>query len=241
MAGNPNRASSPQLRRGAQNTPVSPRLGSLTLPRRRIRGHCRTMTAEQATTMTTFPHTGRPLLWRPRPWDGVLLIVLLLGLFGVPPASPVMAAGEPGTWLRPVETEVVEEFAAPPAPWAPGHRGIDLTVPTGQEIRSPADGVVSFSGVVVNREVLSIDHGAGYVSSFEPVESDLEVGNPVSTGDVVARLDTYDDGSHHCTAKSATAQPCLHWGVRLHGDYINPLLMLGDLEPSVLLPLEGGG
>ncbi len=212
----------------------------------------------------------RPPLSLPRPRRVALLLGLLCALLSASgsaapsawaePAAPAgVPAGEAGVsadevsvgageglgdWKLPTPTgtpDVLRPFSAPPAPWAPGHRGIDLAVPTGQEIRSPADGVVSFSGVVVNREVLSIDHGAGYVSSFEPVESDLEVGNPVSTGDVVARLDTYDDGSHHCTAKSATAQPCLHWGVRLHGDYINPLLMLGDLEPSVLLPLEGGG
>lgn len=96
--------------------------------------------------------------------------------------------------------------------------------------------MVSFSGVVVDREVLSIDHGAGYVSSFEPVESELEVGDAVAAGQPIATLDTYDDGSNHCSD-----QPCLHWGVRHHGEYINPLLLLGDLEPSVLLPLEGSG
>lgn len=127
---------------------------------------------------------------------------------------------------------MVEEFAAPPAPWAAGHRGVDLAAPSGSEIRAPAHGVVSFSGLVVNREVLSINHGSGYVSSFEPVESELEPGDPVSTGETVARLGTYDDGTHHC------AEPCLHWGVRLHGEYINPLLLTGEVEPSVLLPLH---
>ena len=92
--------------------------------------------------------------------------------------------------------------------------------------------MVSFSGVVVDREVLSIDHGGGYVSSFEPVESELEVGDSVTEGQTVAELSTYDDGSHHCDS------PCLHWGVRLFGEYINPLLLIGELEPSVLLPLH---
>ena len=191
---------------------------------------------EGAYELTPFPHHGRPLFWRPRPGQ-LLVVLLLLILLGMPPASA--APGHP-LWEPPVEGEVVREFAAPEAPWAAGHRGIDLAVPTGNDIRSPADGVVSFTGVVVNREVLSINHGAGYVSSFEPVESDLEVGDQVSTGDVVASLGTYDDGSHHCTAENATAQPCLHWGVRHHGEYINPLLMTGELEPSVLLPLNDG-
>lgn len=169
-------------------------------------------------------------------------MAVLLGLAAVFPSAAGPAdtlAAEP-TWLRPVHGEVVEGFSAPPAPWAAGHRGVDLAVPSGGDIRSPADGVVTFSGVVVDREVLSIDHGDGYVSSFEPVSSELEVGDAVSTGDAVASLGTYDDGSHHCTGENSTTQPCLHWGVRLHDEYINPLLLLGELEPSVLLPLERG-
>lgn len=194
--------------------------------------HRRDMAPEQATTMTPFPLTGRPVLWSPRGREVLLLIVVLLGLFGAPPATPVMAVSETGTWLRPVDAPVVGEFSAPPAPWASGHRGIDLAAPAGGDIRSPADGVASFSGKVVDRQVLSIDHGGGYVSSFEPVESNLEVGDTVSQGQPLAQLGTYDDGSAHCAA------PCLHWGVRLHGEYINPLLLTGELEPSVLLPLN---
>ena len=83
---------------------------------------------------------------------------------------------------------------------------------------------------MVNREVLSINHGAGLISSFEPVDSDLTVGDTVSQREPIAQPDTYDDGSTHCHS------PCVHWGVRHHGEYINPLLMLGELEPSVLLP-----
>ena len=82
----------------------------------------------------------------------------------------------------------------------------------------------------MDREVLSINHGGGHISSFEPVESELEVRDPVTAGAPIAMLNTYSDGVHHCD------QPCLHWGVRHHGEYINPLLMTGELEPSVLLP-----
>lgn len=147
---------------------------------------------------------------------------------------PLTAAGLGGeeTWLPPVAGEVAEHFAAPPAPWASGHRGVDFAAAEAEPIRAPAAGVVSFSGMVVNRTVLSIDHGGGMVSSFEPVDSELEVGEAVAAGDVIATVGEYQTGHFHCHH-----QRCLHWGVRLHGDYINPLLMLGELEPSVLLPL----
>ena len=64
------------------------------------------------------------------------------------------------------------------APWASGHRGIDLAADAEATIPAPADGVVSFSGVVVDREVLSIDHGGGYISSFDPAETDPEGWRP---------------------------------------------------------------
>lgn len=86
--------------------------------------------------------------------------------------------------------------------------------------------------MVVDRVVLSIDHGSGYVSSFEPVSSELEEGEAVSAGEVIVQLGSYENGSSHCE------EPCVHWGVRHHGEYINPLLLLGDLEPSILLPLD---
>lgn len=206
----------------------------------------------------------RPPLSLPRPRRVALLLGLLCALLsvsgsavssawaeasapaGVPAGEAGVSAGEVsvgageavGDWELPTPTgapDVLRPFSAPPAPWAAGHRGVDLrTGSAGASIRSPADGTVSFTGVVVDRVVLSIDHGSGYVSSFEPVSSELEIGDAVGAGDVIAQLESYEDGSGHCD------QPCVHWGVRHHGEYVNPLLMIGALEPSVLLPLNGG-
>lgn len=143
--------------------------------------------------------------------------------------EPVMAVPAAGAWRLPVNGEELRPFARPPEPWAAGHRGVDLgPLDLRASITAPAEGEVSFAGVVVDRPVLSIRHAHGYLSSFEPVETDLKVGDSVSTGDPVGTLVA---GHRPCPA------PCLHWGVRLHGEYINPLLLTGDLEPSVLLPL----
>lgn len=171
----------------------------------------------------------------------LLLLAVLLGTSSTTPL-PASGMGSPsalrspteeqpqGLWRSPVPAAELRPFAAPPTPWGAGHRGVDLgPLSTGATIRAPADGRVSFAGVVVDRPVLSIDHGAGYLSSFEPVEAGLEVGDVVSAGDPVGTL---APGKGHCTAL------CLHWGVRLHGEYINPLLLTGELEPSVLLPLR---
>jgi len=105
---------------------------------------------------------------------------------------------------------------------------VDLNASAGDgaAVLSPADGVVSFSGTVVDRPVITIDHGNGLKSSFEPVESKLKTGQPVHRGQ---RIGSLQPG--HCAASA-----CLHWGVRLEGDYVDPLRFIRELRPSILLP-----
>ncbi|WP_234399353.1 M23 family metallopeptidase [Psychromicrobium lacuslunae] len=117
-------------------------------------------------------------------------------------------------------------------PWLAGHRGVDLAASQGSQVLAPANGVISFAGLVVDRLVITVDHQNGLKSSFEPVESSLPLGTAVKAGDQIGRL----KGAGHCSS-----QDCLHWGVRSGENYLNPLLMLGNRQPSVLLPLVPGG
>src|SRR3954447_4292096 len=157
---------------------------------------------------------------------------------GPPPAVGPPAAEFPpppvGRWSWPLApvSRVVRGFRVGPSPWSPGHRGVDLAARAGggAEIRAPANGIVRFAGVVAGRPVLSIDHGRGLISSFEPVISGLHRGQLVQQDDVVGRLSA---GPTHCSPAS-----CLHWGVRRNGQYIDPLLLVpGGRGPPVLLPL----
>ncbi|GHD87367.1 M23 family metallopeptidase [Kocuria marina] len=135
-------------------------------------------------------------------------------------------------WAWPVSPRpsVSRHFEAPAQKWLPGHRGVDLHAPPGTPIRAPQDGVVSFVGVVVDREVLTVDHGEGHKSSFEPVSSSVRVGDRVSRGQVIANVATPGHGP---------GGDAVHWGVRENGEYVNPLLFVADLRPSVLLPVPG--
>lgn len=135
------------------------------------------------------------------------------------------------SWQWPLvpRPEVLRAFDPPPKPWMSGHRGVDLVAALeGAPVLSPAAGTVSFVGVVVDRPVITIDHGSGLRSSFEPVESPLAVGSVVAAGQVIG---TVLPG--HC------GTPCAHWGVRRGEDYLNPLQFVVDLRPSILLPLGG--
>ncbi|MBC7519374.1 MAG: M23 family metallopeptidase [Microbacteriaceae bacterium] len=114
---------------------------------------------------------------------------------------------------------------APPNRFAAGHRGIDIAAPVGATITAPDSGIVHFVGVVVDRPVLSIQHADGVISSFEPVASPLAAGQPVARGAPVGNL----QAGHR-------PQPSLHLGVRVHGEYVSPLVFLGGIHPAVLLP-----
>jgi len=139
-------------------------------------------------------------------------------------------------WSWPLQPEptVLRAFEKPPQKWKPGHRGVDLsTGGRASPITSPSAGIVSFAGTVVDRGVLSIDHGGGRVSSFEPVTTKLLKGQAVGRGELVATAANpgIDGSPGHCGV------PCLHWGVRVDGEYVDPLSFVSDRRPSVLLPL----
>ena len=144
-------------------------------------------------------------------------------------------AAPPGTvalwdWPADGERSIVRPFLAPATDYGAGHRGIDISA--GDEadgaiidLLAPADGTVHFAGFVVNRPVLSIDHGGGVLSSYEPVKTELAKGDRVRRGEVIGEI---QDG--HCV------DPCLHVGVRINRAYVSPLLFFGGLKRAVLLP-----
>ncbi|HIW99430.1 MAG TPA: M23 family metallopeptidase [Candidatus Nesterenkonia stercoripullorum] len=190
----------------------------------------------------------------PAPRPRTLALALLLALLSLITPSAASAADKP-LWLSPTvdNPDVLRPFARPPAPWAAGHRGVDLEIrpaAEGAPVRAPEEGVVSFAGKVVNRPVVSVKHPEGYVSSFEPVRATLRVGDDVAAGEAIGTLATYEvrdpqltpggmdepagAGTHHCD------HPCVHWGVRHHGEYINPMRLIADVEPSILLPMGEG-
>ena len=156
----------------------------------------------------------------------VLLTVLILS--GSSPATgSALNARNTTAWVWPVAAPhpVVQPFVAPTTAYSAGHRGIDIAASLDAEVRAPASGIVHFSGFVVNRNLISIDHGGGVLSSFEPVLSDLADGTAVRRGQLIGVLQ-----SGHCKTS------CLHFGVRLFGQYVSPMNYLGGIAHSVLLP-----
>lgn len=175
------------------------------------------------------PHTPR------RAVELALTVALTLACTGVTAAGTLPSAAvhapvtglETRDWVWPVHPVlVVEPYVAPAHPYGPGHRGVDLRPLGSTALRSPASGVVAFRGAVAGRAVLTIDHGDGLVTTFEPVDSPLAAGTLVERGEIVG---TVSLGGH-------AAPGTVHFGVRLFGEYINPLLLLGGVPRAVLLP-----
>lgn len=145
------------------------------------------------------------------------LILFFSTVFPPPPEA---------TWVWPTAGNhvVLRDFQAPLTPWGPGHRGLDLAA-EGDVLLAPVSGRISFSGVVVDRGVVTITTANGFLVSMEPVTTELSAGTWVSKGDTIGTLDP-----GHCS------QPCVHIGLRVDGRYRSPRLELGVGLRSVLLP-----
>lgn len=171
---------------------------------------------------------GASLSRRARTTAAALLVVASAAVL----ACPATAGGATGRLVlsSPVAPVAVQRLASlPQQPWVAGHRGVDLKAIVGAPVTAPADGVVSYVGFVVDRPVISIRHDQGLVTSLEPVDSTLAVGDTVVRGQTVGVV---ADAQRHCGQKA-----CVHWGLRLNGTYVDPLDYLEGFGPIGLLPV----
>lgn len=185
------------------------------------------------------PRPDRPAPRGPRARRLLAAAVIVAGALGVS-GSPLAAVAQEDAgaaaaltvrsgreWVWPAAAfRLVSPFVAPAHDYAPGHRGIDIRLTGSLDVRAPAAGVVAFSGSVAGRGILTIDHGGGLVTTLEPVDSPLVAGEPVARAQPVGTLAA---GGH-------AAPGSLHFGVRLDGVYLNPMLLLGGVPRAVLLP-----
>jgi murein DD-endopeptidase MepM/ murein hydrolase activator NlpD len=144
-----------------------------------------------------------------------------------PTAQPPSRAGR---WLWPIASPhpITQGYEAPATRYSAGHRGIDITAQPGSAVFAPADGIVHFAGVVVDRPVLTLEIAGDLLATGEPVESSLAVGTAVHAGDAIGIVAS----GGHCSGT------CLHFGVRLNGEYVSPMLYLGGVDRAVLLPMR---
>ncbi len=108
------------------------------------------------------------------------------------------------------------------APVSSYHKGLDIAVPRGTPVKSPAKGKVVVTGYESSRfhvhgNTVIIDHGQGLTSIYMHLHSiSVNEGDMLSKGDVLGTV-----GS-----TGISTGPHLHWGVYLYGTSVDPELFV---------------
>ncbi|WP_308198364.1 murein hydrolase activator EnvC family protein [Actinomadura terrae] len=136
-------------------------------------------------------------------------------------SAPMQLAPGPGasTWrwpLGPPAPRVLRSFSPPPAPWAAGHRGVDLAASPGQQVHAAGAGRVSYAGRLAGQGVVAITHGP-LRTTYLPVRPEVQVGHQVPLG---APIGVLEKGPFHCPVA------CLHWGLLRGHLYLDPLSLV---------------
>lgn len=133
------------------------------------------------------------------------------------------------THRRPVPGDVLVAADIPEQNWLPGHRGTDLDAAPGSPVRASETGTVRFAGVVAGTPTVSVDHGDGLRTTYEPVLAQVRAGDAVTRGTslgVLADTTTLPEGARRETG--------LHWGAVLtDGDrerYLDPVTLLAPVQ-----------
>ena len=150
-------------------------------------------------------------------------------LFAAAALYPATAAAS-GTWVWPVTGPVIRGFDPPDDPYGAGHRGIDIAAPVGTPVLAAQAGTVTFAGKVGGQLFVTVDHGGGLVSTYSWVSA-----LRVRKNDVIARGQTIAlSGTGH---PASGEPPHLHVGLRLNGQYVDPLAYLSPLSVGGLIRL----
>lgn len=114
---------------------------------------------------------------------------------------------------------MVRRFEAPSSAWGPGHRGVDYEVPAGTLVRAAAAGTVAFAGPVADTLAVTIAHSGGLHTTYSDLaEISVEVGQTVAEGTWVGSVASAHPGGAG-----------LHFGVKVHDDYVDPAPYLADV------------
>lgn len=128
----------------------------------------------------------------------------------------------------PLYGDLVRIFDAPPDPFAPGHRGVDVGAPTGTPVRASATGVVSFAGSVAGNLTVTVDHGEGLLTTYSFLGELLVArATQVEQGEVVGTVGRGHTGT--------SMPPHVHLSARRDGFYFDPLeLYVGSSYADLL-------
>ena len=156
----------------------------------------------------------------------VLLVMLLLPVPAAAAQRPVFG------WPVAGPPVVDRAFSPPQSEYGAGHRGVDLRSAVGAAVLAAGPGEVTYAGVLAGRGVVTVTHGGGLRTTYEPVTAVVRVGQAVARGALLGHL-----SAGHASCRAGTT--CLHWGLLRGQTYLDPLALVQ--RPDVrLLPVEPG-
>jgi murein DD-endopeptidase MepM/ murein hydrolase activator NlpD len=108
------------------------------------------------------------------------------------------------------------------------HNGVDYSAPTGAPVAAVAPGTVTFAGWTGGGgRTVRVRHHNGYESEYLHLSAiAVRAGAHVSQGDVVGKVG----------ATGLATGPHLHYGLRRHGAYVNPVVEHRNMPPGEPIP-----
>lgn len=162
--------------------------------------------------------------------SGTLTALVTTALTLIAATTPAHAWVNPATGSPQAEA-VVRPAQIPERNWMPGHRGVDLHLTSGDEVKAAGAGEVAFVGMVVGVPTVSLVHPDGLRTTYQPVRTTLKVGEVVAEGAPLGTLASWAKPDH----------TGLHWGVLVAKDtYIDPLTLL-EAPVIRLKPVDAPG
>lgn len=121
-------------------------------------------------------------------------------------------------WPMPTSTVITDYFGGREAPTAGAstfHRGLDIGCSSGSHVIAAAAGTVSYTGYMGGGGItVMLDHGDGVFTVYHHLSAySVTVGQKVEQGQVIA----FSGNTGISTG------PHLHFGVRVNGEYVDPL------------------
>jgi murein DD-endopeptidase MepM/ murein hydrolase activator NlpD len=92
-------------------------------------------------------------------------------------------------------------------------------------VLSAGPGVVGFAGLIGGVGVVTVRHGNGVETTYEPVAASVRAGDPVLAGRQVGVIRG---------RLAQCARVCLAWGLRRGASYLDPLALVGAVRVRLL-------
>lgn len=139
-------------------------------------------------------------------------------------------------WRSPLKAnlEVLRPFLRPSSDWGAGHRGVDIVVASNTQILAPHGSQIGFANLAFGVPTVVLNNNNGSSQVFQPVclLGNKELGQNLKPGQAFGVFCPGGAANGHCGQLF-----CVHWSYRLDKEtYINPLRMIGILQPAELLP-----